>query len=176
MSKFADLLVSDKPASDCGKRNLSLYGRFVGEWDFVQYDPQDNSGEKVKGEWIFSYILQGTAVQDLFICPSTVERIAHPRDYMEYGTTIRFPLNDGSGKWHILYASDNGYKANRLVAEEINGDIIQTGINYNVEDTTVWQWNFRNITADSFKWECRYSKDMGSTWTYTGIVEAVRRK
>lgn len=171
MSKFADLLVSDKP-----EKNLDLYGRFVGEWDFVWYNPQDNSDEKVKGEWIFSYVLQGTAVQDLFICPSVAERKANPRDYMEYGTTIRFPLNDGSDKWHILYASDNGHKADRLIAEEIDGDIIQTGINYDSEDTTLWQWNFRNITADYFRWECRYSKDMGETWIYTGRIEAVRRK
>lgn len=169
---FAKVLISDR-----AEKNLSLFGRFVGEWDFESCTVQeDGTVDKIKGEWIFSYVLEGTAIQDVFICPNREERLLKREKHMEYGTTIRFPLNDGSGKWHILYVSNNGYKADRLVAEEVNGNIIQTGINYDPEDTTVWQWNFTNITEDSFCWESRWSKDNGETWNCFGKLEARRRK
>lgn len=71
-----------------------------------------------------------------------------------------------------MYISKWG--VDRLVAEEINNDIIQNGINKDVNDKTMWQWNFKNITEDTFCWESIYSKDNGATWKFATKVEAKR--
>ena len=79
---------------------------------------------------------------------------------------------DNPHKWNIVYVSKWG--VDRLIAEEINDDIIQTGINKDVNDTTMWHWNFTNIEKDTFSWESVDSKDCGETWKYATKVEAKR--
>ena len=65
MGEFINVLVSK------GKSNLipekdNLYGQFVGEWDFEWVDNQGTTGERhVQGEWIFAWVLEGTAIQDV---------------------------------------------------------------------------------------------------------------
>lgn len=92
--------------------------------------------------------------------------------YGDYGTTIRVPMIDNSKKWNIVYVSK--WSVDRLIAEELENDIIQTGINKDANDTTIWQWNFKNIEKDTFSWESIYSKDCGKTWKYATKVEAKR--
>lgn len=48
---------------------------------------------------------------------------------------------DNSKKWNIVYVSK--WSVDRLIAEELENDIIQTGINKDANDTTIWQWNFK---------------------------------
>ena len=50
-------------------------------------------------------------------------------------------MMDNPPKWNIMYVSKWG--VDRLVAEEVNSDIIQTGINKDVNDETIWQWNMK---------------------------------
>lgn len=171
---FSKLLTAEKPKKNT---DLSLYGRLVGEWDFDWSAPQpDGTVLRHKGEWVFSYILEGTAVQDVFICPSSATRGTDTDDNAEYGTTLRFPLFDGSRKWQVIYGCDRGRKIDRLIAEKVNGDIIQTGINYDLEDTCIWRWDFTRITENSFHWEAKWSVDSGQVWNIVCELDAVRRK
>lgn len=171
---FSKLLISNSPSKTV---DVSLYGRFIGAWDFDWSAPQKDGTKKYhKGEWIFSYILDGTAVQDLFICPSLATREYDKDKDAGFGTTLRIPLLDGSKKWQIIYAGDRGQKLDRLIAQEINGDIIQTGINYDPLDISIWQWNFREITENSFHWEAVWTEDHGVTWNLFCELDAVRRK
>lgn len=86
MGEFINVLVSK------GKSNLipekdNLYGQFVGEWDFEWVDNQGTTGERhVQGEWIFAWVLEGTAIQDVFICPSRKARIKDYQPDAAYAT------------------------------------------------------------------------------------------
>lgn len=154
--------------------DLSLYSRFVGNLTFTMttYDENGNVEDTKEGEWLFSYVLDGYGIQDVFICPKRGAWTEDDTLYGDYGTTIRVPMMDNSKKWNIVYVSK--WSADRLIAEEINSDIIQTGINKDINDKTIWQWNFRNITEKSFSWESIYSKDDGESWKYATRVEAKR--
>ena len=47
-----------------------FFGILIGEWDIVWNDHlEEVNPRKVKGEWIFSRVLDGTAVQDLLLSP-----------------------------------------------------------------------------------------------------------
>ena len=89
MGEFINVLVSK------GKSNLipekdNLYGQFVGEWDFEWVDNQGTTGERhVQGEWIFAWVLEGTAIQDVFICPSRKARIKDYQPDAAYATAVR---------------------------------------------------------------------------------------
>ncbi len=171
---FTKLISSEFPTNDF---DVSLYGQFVGEWDFDWSAPlSDGTVKRHKGEWIFSYILEGKAIQDLFICPSLNTRVTDYDEEATFGTTIRSPLADGTGMWQITYINDKGQKIDHLNAIEIDGNIIQTGINYDPKDETIWQWNFKDITKNSFYWESIWSKDQGKTWNLCCELTATRRK
>ena len=88
-----------------------------------------------------------------------------------YGSFI---LMYGYGKWDIVYASK--WAVDHLIGEEINGQIIQTGINRDKTDTTIWQWNFIDIQQNSFVWESIWSKDNGVNWHIATRVQASRKK
>ena len=102
MGEFINVLVSK------GKSNLipekdNLYGQFVGEWDFEWVDNQGTTGERhVQGEWIFAWVLEGTAIQDVFICPSRKARIKDYQPDAAYATTVRM-YNPNTEAWDILY-------------------------------------------------------------------------
>ena len=102
MGEFINVLVSK------GKSNLipekdNLYGQFVGEWDFEWVDNQGTTGERhVQGEWIFAWVLEGTAIQDVFICPSRKARIKDYQPDAAYATAVRM-YNPNTEAWDILY-------------------------------------------------------------------------
>ena len=119
--------------------DLSLYENFVGEWSFqlTAYDENGRMEDRKEGEWLFSYIIDGYGIQDVFICPKRGQWTENDTLYGDYGTTIRVPIKDNPGKWNITYISKWGVDS--LVAEEVDGNIIQTGINKDLNDTTIWQ-------------------------------------
>ena len=51
--------------------DLSLYSRFVGNWSFTMttYDKEGKIEDTKEGEWLFSYVMDGYGIQDVFICP-----------------------------------------------------------------------------------------------------------
>lgn len=80
-----------------------FFGGLIGEWDIVWNDHlEDAEPRKVKGEWIFSRVLDGTAVQDLFIVPSREECLINKQPDAEYGTTLRI-FNPETMAWDIFY-------------------------------------------------------------------------
>lgn len=81
--------------------------------------------------------MDGYGIQDMFICPKRGLWTENDMLYGDYGTTIRVPMMDNPQKWNIVYVSKWG--VDRLVAEEVNNDIIQTGINKDVNDETIWR-------------------------------------
>lgn len=80
-----------------------FFGILIGEWDIVWNDHlEEVNPRKVKGEWIFSRVLDGTAVQDLFIVPSRTERLRNKQPDAEYGTTLRI-YNPKILAWDVFY-------------------------------------------------------------------------
>lgn len=170
-NNFIDSLVAENTNKNA---NLAPYDRLIGAWNFEMqcFDSNGNLEDETDGEWTFSYILDGTGIQDVFVWP----RSNGDMDYYEQGecgTTIRIPRYDKSGKWDIVYASK--WAVDHLIGEEVNGQIIQNGINKDAADTTFWQWNFVDIQSDSFLWESIWSKDNGVTWHIATRVKAKRK-
>jgi len=158
VSDFINALISESPKSEL-KEKLNLFGQFIGEWDFDWYSRKGTPEElHVPGEWIFSWILEGAAIQDVFICPSRKEKIHNPQPNGEYGTTVRF-YNPAKDTWNICYG---GYGfMDTLEAKQVERQIIVTNTD-NSEGLN--QWVFSDITPTSFHWQNRVTKDNGNTW------------
>ena len=144
-----------------------FFGSLIGEWDIVWSDHLEETEPRwVKGEWIFSRVLDGTAVQDLFIVPSRAERLQNKQPDAEYGTTLRI-YNPQTMVWDIFYGCMG--EAIRLTARKIGEEIILT------ENTTEkMRYVFSDIKAFSFLWR-KERMNENDEWIIVAKVTAEKR-
>ena len=144
-----------------------FFGCLIGEWNIVWNDHlEDVKPRRVKGEWIFSRVLDGTAVQDLFIVPSREERLIDKQPDAEYGTTLRI-FNPETMVWDIFYGCMG--EAIRLTARKVGEEIILT------EDTTEKMRDvFSDIATSSFLWRKERMTENGE-WQTVAKVTAERK-
>lgn len=152
------------------RKKENIFSIFVGEWEFDWIDGKGTDNERcVKGEWIFSEILNGDGIQDVFICPSREERAYNFQPDAEYGTTIRV-YNPKKEKWDICYTCLG--KMVFLEGEQKGEDIVLTNVD---RKDCLNQWIFSDILSDSFHWESRTSFDDGKSWIINGELFAKRK-
>lgn len=75
MQGFYEALASERKNTAIPEE-FNYFGKLIGSWQINYVD--NNNSCVMKGEWHFSWVLEGMAVQDVIILP----------DY-EYGTSLR---------------------------------------------------------------------------------------
>jgi hypothetical protein len=165
---LADALLADGPDPEHADA-LMLFGRFVGEWEceWTGYD-WDGEARTERGEWIFGWVLDGRAIQDVWIIP---ERGRRARGEGEYGTTIRVyePLLDA---WLVTWNGPVGRARRTFVARSVDDAIVQEG---RTEEGYPLRWIFSEIEEDSFTWRGVCWRNGEKTWHLREEMR-VRRK
>ena len=72
--------------------SMDVYGWLVGSWDLqvVRYRGLDVTARGIAGEVHFGWVLEGRAIQDVWIMPRRADRTgAEERTQNMYGTTFR---------------------------------------------------------------------------------------
>lgn len=142
-------LHTDRPAPDRAEK-LALYGQFIGRWDMdAVLQKEDGTTAQGKGEIHFGWVLEGRAIQDVWILPGVF-----------YGTTLRVwdPAIDA---WHILWTDPLRQVYRRMMGRLEGVDIVQEGED---ENGTQVRWKFTEITADSFHWIAERAASDGARW------------
>lgn len=143
--EFCKALISEE-ANPSLPPEMDWFGSLIGEWDFLWHANIGTENEMIqKGEWIFSRVLNGFGIQDVFIVPSREERKRLGMPDAEYGTTIRM-YNKAAQTWEIYYTCIGEYT--RLTAKKEGNRIILT-------ETSQQNmcWVFSDITDTSFHWQ-----------------------
>jgi hypothetical protein len=158
-----DALHADRPAADRADK-MGLYGWLVGRWemDVVAY-AGDGARSFGKGEIHFGWVLEGRAIQDVWITPPRAarHRSGPPAAGANfYGTTLRV-YDPGIDAWHILWIDPVKQLYRRMIGRARGDDIVQEGKD---ESGTAVRWSFTDITPDSFRWLGERSPDGGETW------------
>ena len=167
MKQFYEALVSDSP-NKIIPFECDWFGSLIGEWDFKWISGRGTDSERqAVGEWIFSRVLDGTAIQDIFIVPSRKENAIDPQPDAEYGTTLRF-YNPIDRSWDIFYGA---------TGEMVRLNAVREGEKIVITEITAKQmkWVFSEIRPDSFHWQHLKTRDHGITW-YTHIEIFAKRK
>lgn len=148
------------PAEDRADE-MMLFGQFVGDWDvdFTVYGP-DGAAHTEKAEWHFGWILEGRAVQDVWIVPRRGERERAGPVPSDYGTTIRF-RDPSIDAWRVVYVSPVRGDVLTFVARKVGDEIVLEGRD---AEGAPMRWIFSEITAQSFRWRRVVSEDGGETW------------
>ena len=108
MDFFSEALLSGK--TEKIPEAYDWFAPLIGDWDCDYYDePEKGQKRRVKGEWIFRRILEGTGVQDVFIFPSRSTKETEPQPDGEYGTSLRM-FNREKGWYDVVYTCERCMK------------------------------------------------------------------
>ena len=150
-----DVLGSMNPSPELGEE-ARTFDRLVGAWDADFGFPRDDGTVRHrKGELFFGWVMDGHAVQDLWI--------GYPTDSQKertIGTTIRF-FDTAIKQWRIVYV---GPQANYIVTTQggREGDrIVLRGVD---SDGLPIRWTFSELDSNSFHWQGEKSHDGGKSW------------
>ena len=131
MQNFMEALIS-KNKNPALPEEFDFFGKLIGSW---QIDYIDNSNSRIiKGEWHFSWVLEGMAIQDVIILPD-----------FECGTTLRV-YNPVTHAWDIAYCYTG--RIMRFEARRQDDMIVLTSI-----DDKRRKWVFAKIEDNNFHWQ-----------------------
>jgi hypothetical protein len=147
---FVEKLHSDHPAADRADK-MRLYAFLIGRWemDSVIHSADGNKQPGPKGEIHAGWVLEGRALQDVWILPGVF-----------YGSTLRV-YDPGLDAWHILWSDPVRQVYTRQIGRAKSKDIVQDGTD---AAGTPLRWSFSDITANSFHWLGERSEDGGKTF------------
>ena len=150
-----NVLASGGPHPSLGEE-AQTFDRLVGSWDadfgFLQ---ADGAVRHKKGELHFGWVMDGHAVQDLWIGYPSGEQKERT-----IGTTFRF-FDTKLKQWRIVFinpqynyvvTTQGGREGDRILLRGADSDGLPI------------RWTFREITPQSFHWTGEKSHDGGNTW------------
>ena len=137
-----------------------VYGWLIGSWnlDVAVHDDHGNTRQG-RGEVHFSWVLEGRAVQDVWISPQRTDR-GPGQPLGMYGTTLRV-YDPAIHAWRVTWLNPVDGACDQLVGRWVGKDIIQEG---HAADGTPIRWSFLDITDDSFRWLGERLRSDGVTW------------
>lgn len=147
---FIDALHTERPAPDRADK-MGLYGWLIGDWEMdAVLHADDGTIHKGRGEIHFGWVLEGRAIQDVWIWPGVF-----------YGTTLRV-YDPGIDAWHILWSDPVKQLYTRQIGRARGKDIVQEGAD---DKGTPMRWSFTEITPNAFHWIGERSPDGGQTYS-----------
>ena len=150
--------------------SADAYGWLVGNWelDCVFYRGVSVS---IKGEAQFGWVLEGRAVQDVWIMPGLAGRTdASDRTNNMYGTTLRV-WDSAIQAWRIYWRNPVQNHYEDQIGRWSGQDVVQVGVRPNGIPT---RWSFTEITPESFHWLGEALQPDGNTWKLEGEFRAKR--
>jgi hypothetical protein len=172
-SGFASVLHAVGPARDRADK-LALYGRLIGDWD-AEITTYSADGDAHTGnvEIHFGWILEGRAIQDVWMIPPLKDRkpgvpsMAVAGNW--YGTTLRI-YDSAIDAWRIHWIDPATNTYRYQIGRQQGKDIVQEG---KTETGDYSRWSFTEISQDSFRWLAETSADSKS-WELVVEIRAHR--
>jgi len=151
-SSFAQVLHTDGP-DKARAADLALYAWLVGRWDMdVTTILEDGTTHESRGEIHAGWVLQGLAIQDVWMIPRLQDRRPGieplPGAGNWYGTTLRI-YDPSLDAWRILWSDPAINFFAQQIGRPQGRDIVQTGPDPRGGSM---RWTFSEIESNSFRW------------------------
>ena len=146
-----------------------VLGRIVGTWDVEYTDfAKDGTATHRTGEFIVGWIMDGQAVQDLWIVNPSGKRKER-----EVYTTLHY-FDPKSRTWRATFVDPEHGSIARFTGGPVGNDrfVLETpdlGSQTN-------RWSFNDIRSDSFVYRDEASSDGGKTWKLQSEYQMKRRR
>ena len=147
------------------KEDLMLFGRFVGDWEIIEarYPQPDGSIIVRRGRVNFRWILNGTAIQDVW---SVLDE--RTGTYVPAGTTLRF-YDKSNDLWRSVWVSPGGAVMQTFAGRKVGDRLV-----LEAQPDGAERWIFSDIAPGSFRWHAERTDDGGRSWTVTETMKVVR--
>ncbi len=158
---FSDAMIASERSAEVPEA-ADVYGWLMGSWDMTVRRFRPN-GEEMRGsgEVHFAWVLEGRAVQDVWIMPKRADRNSESlKLFNVYGMTLRV-WDAAIQAWRVTWVNPATGVRNELVGRKSGSDIVQIGRN---GDGTPIRWIFTDITPGSFRWVGEALEPDGKTW------------
>ncbi len=143
------------------------FDRFVGTWEFdCELYAADGGVTRFPGEWIFGWILDGRAMQDVW---HGYLRGRQPGQ-CGVGTSVRF-YDTRHALWRVVFVAPNSGNILILKGGTVGNRIVLEGPDV---DGSMLRWSFNEIKADSFLWLGETSNNGGQTWRVEQVMQLRR--
>ena len=151
-SSFAHVLHAEGPDPERAPK-LALYAFLIGRWEMeVTTFPEDGTTHRGRGEIHAGWVLQGRAIQDVWMIPRLADRkpgiAALPGAGNWYGSTLRI-YDPSLDAWRILWSDPVTGFFTQQTGRAQGPDIVQTGPD---PRGGTMRWTFSEIALDSFHW------------------------
>lgn len=165
-SLFASALVSPGPHPAVPPEHR-IFAPFIGSWDLVVTWYEGGKPSRTEqGEWHFAWVLQGRAVQDVWIVPP---RGGDAEPY-EYGTSLRF-YDPEIGAWRSTWIGPMRRSIEKFIARQIGDEVV---LETRRETGERMRWIFSDVTPGGFRW--RNLLERSGEWTRVQDFAATRRR
>jgi hypothetical protein len=149
------VLGSPNPSPALGDE-AKTFDQLVGTWDAdFSFHREDGSSYHKKGELHFGWVMDGRAIQDVWISYPTAGQKER-----SIGTTFRF-FDTTLKQWRIVFINPQFNYMVTAQGGRVGDRIVLHGID---TDGLPLRWTFSEITSDSFHWQGEKSHDGGKTW------------
>ena len=172
---FLSALATTDRAPDIDEAD-DVYGWLIGSWSLrvLHYRGFDLRGEGLTGEAHAGWLLEGRAIQDVWIMPRRQDRRAgrfarDPQNDM-YGTTLR-AWDPALRAWRITWNNPARGHRETQIGRRIGEEIVQTGARADGQAT---RWRFTEITSNGFHWIGEALDTDGRSWRLEGEFIAAR--
>ncbi|PTL84003.1 hypothetical protein [Vitiosangium sp. GDMCC 1.1324] len=158
---FLEALAAPGPHPSLGE-HAATYGRLIGSWAGEVHDHAPDGRVSVSNVEIhFAWVLEGRAIQDLWISPTLAERASggHLPERYRYGTTLRI-FDPELAAWRVVWQNPVIGTRSDLIGRRQGDDIVQVGM----RDARPIRWTFLDITPQSFVWRGHILEPDGETW------------
>jgi hypothetical protein len=154
--------------------SADVYGWLIGSWELDVFDyDADGNVHRSKGEVHFGWVLEGRAVQDVWIMPRRAERTVNlDKRRNRYGTTLRV-WDSSIQAWRVTWINPVNGRWNELIGRWSGHDIVQIGTS---DDGAPIRWIFSETAPDSFRWTGEVLQSDGKTWKLEDEFRATRMR
>src|SRR5262249_39628142 len=145
----------------------------IGSWEAAVYDyAEDGTARESSGEWHFGRVLEGRALQDVWIAPPRSQRNGNTlsKQNNRDGASVRV-YDREIGAWRVNWFNPVSGARNVLIGRRQGADIVQEGIN---DEGRKIRWSFNDITPTSFRWLGESLEPDGKTWRLEAEFRARR--
>ena len=156
-----EALLAKGPHSSLGA-HAETYGRIIGSWAGELSRFQDGkSVASAEVEAHFAWVLEGRAVQDVWITPARSDRQSSADAGVNwYGSTLRV-FEPSTGAWNTTWTDPQSQLRIELVGRRQGDEIVQIG----TRGGRPIRWTFSEINPGSFTWRGHILSFDGVSWT-----------
>jgi hypothetical protein len=148
-----------------------LYGWLVGSWEMQVRRFPGGVEQRGSGEVHFAWVLEGRAVQDVWIMPRRSDRTPESlQSFNVYGMTLRV-WDPAIQAWRVTWMNPVTGARDELIGRRAGEDLVQLGRH---ADGTAIRWIFTDITPHSFRWVGEALEAGGKTWKLEAEFQARR--